>query len=79
MSTAELHEGDTDEQLLARGLEALIDTLGVSGAIRFVQSCTREITDYTATRHQWVTDVARQELWAEIEDIEAETQGNDHQ
>ena len=44
----------TDEQIRARGIEALHRELGPSGVIRFLKQFERGRGDYSKERHAWV-------------------------
>lgn len=51
-----------DRRLLAKGFGALIETLGPSGAIRFVRLCEHEVKDYTKERHKWLGELTPEEI-----------------
>ena len=44
----------TQSEIVNRGYQALVEALGVVGAIRFVQHFSQGSGDYTEERHQWL-------------------------
>ena len=52
MSTAETPL----EEILDRGYRALLRELGAAGFIQFIQHFRNGTGDYTAERHQWLTE-----------------------
>ena len=44
------------DEIRKRGLEALARALGPAGMIRFLQQFDNGSGDYTAERHQWLSD-----------------------
>ena len=44
----------TQQEIVRQGYQALVDSLGVADAIRFIQHFTLGQGDYTQERHEWV-------------------------
>lgn len=44
-------------ELRKRGYQALVDSLGVVGMLRFLQQLEVGYGDYTAERHQWLDEL----------------------
>jgi hypothetical protein len=44
-------------ELRKRGYQALVDSLGVVGMIRFLQQLEVGYGDYTTERHQWLDEL----------------------
>ena len=44
-------------ELRKQGYQALVESLGVVGMIRFLQEVEAGSGDYTAERHQWLDDL----------------------
>ena len=57
----------TQNQIISQGYKALVDSLGVVDAIRFVQHFNPGYGNYTAERHQWLD---RKSIDDVLEDIE---------
>jgi hypothetical protein len=56
----------TTEQIRNHGLEALRRELGVVGMVRFLQQFSNGEGDYSADRHQWLDNLSREEVLAQI-------------
>lgn len=61
----------TSIELRQKGNQALIDILGASNTIRFLQQVGSSIGNYTTERHQWLAPVTRNEFWQDIHLIRA--------
>jgi hypothetical protein len=44
----------TQQEIIRQGYQALVNSLGVVDAIRFIQHFTPGQGDYTRDRHQWL-------------------------
>ena len=64
----------TQNQIISQGYKALVDSLGVVDAIRFVQHFNPGYGNYTAERHQWLD---RKSIDDVLEDIEQFGQNDD--
>ncbi len=56
----------TSEQIRSHGLEALRRELGVVGMVRFLQQFSNGEGDYSIERHQWLDNLSREEVLAQI-------------
>lgn len=56
----------TSEQIRSHGLEALRRELGVVGMVRFLQQFSNGEGDYSVDRHQWLDNLSREEVLAQI-------------
>jgi len=63
----------TDTALREAGWEALVQKLGVAGALRFFRTYGLGSGDYTKTHQQWASTISRKELFELVE--KARTQG----
>ena len=52
----------TQQEVIRQGYQALIDSLGVVDAIRFVQYFRLGKGDYTLERHQWLDQIPLEEI-----------------
>ena len=59
----------TQNQVIEKGYQALIDSLGVVDAIRFIQYFNPGKGDYTKERHQWLEQKSLDDLFQEIEQL----------
>ena len=64
----------TQNQIISQGYKALVDSLGVVDAIRFVQHFNPGYGNYTAERHQWLDQKSIDDV---LEDIEQLGQNDD--
>jgi hypothetical protein len=60
----------TENELYRKGFNALVDALGVADTIRFIQYLSPGKGDYTKERHQWLDNVTREEILADIKKIQ---------
>lgn len=56
----------TTGQIRNHGLEALRRELGVVGMVRFLQQFSNGEGDYSVDRHQWLDNLSREEVLAQI-------------
>ena len=63
----------TQNEIMQKGYKALIDSLGVVDAIRFIQYFSPGKGDYTKERYQWLDDKSLDDVFREMEQF----QGND--
>jgi hypothetical protein len=56
----------TDAQIRAKGIQRLVETLGASGAIRFMKQFDRGAGDYTKERWNWLGEETVRELAAKL-------------
>jgi hypothetical protein len=54
------------DELHHKDFKALVNDLGYTGAIRFIQELGHGSGDYTAERHQWLDHLTREDIWADI-------------
>ncbi len=47
----------TQQEIIRQGYQALVNSLGVVDAIRFIQHFTPGQGDYTRDRHQWLDPI----------------------
>ncbi|GAP99875.1 hypothetical protein [Leptolyngbya sp. NIES-2104] len=52
----------TQQEIINQGYQALISSLGVVDAIRFIQYFTLGQGDYTGDRHQWLDQTPLEEI-----------------
>jgi len=62
----------TPSEIRSKGYKALVDALGVSGMIRFLQQFDTGYGDYTKERHQWLDKVTLEEILEDIEQLREE-------
>jgi len=60
-------EAKTLGEIRLAGIEALVQHLGVVGAIRFLQYEEQGYGDYSRDRHRWLGDVSLDQIADEIE------------
>lgn len=60
----------TNEQIRNYGLELLRRELGVTGMVRFLQQFSNGEGDYSVDRHQWLDNLSREEVLAQIKDLQ---------
>lgn len=52
----------TQQEIIRQGYQALVSSLGVADAIRFIQHFTPGQGDYTRDRHQWLDRISREDI-----------------
>ena len=57
----------TQNKIVQQGYQALVDSLGVVDAIRFIQYFSPGKGDYTRERHQWLEQKSLDDVLREIE------------
>jgi len=60
----------TQNEIIKQGYNALINALGITDTIRFVQYFSPGKGDYTKERHQWLDDKTLPDVLAEIKQFE---------
>lgn len=60
----------TQNEIIEKGYQASIDSLGVVDAIRFIQYFSLGKGDYTKERHQWLEEKSLQDVFKEIEQFQ---------
>ena len=60
----------TQNEIIKQGYNALINALGITDTIRFVQYFSPGKGDYTKERHQWLDDKNLPDVLAEIKQFE---------
>lgn len=60
----------TQNEIIEKGYQALIDSLGVVDAIRFIQYFSLGKGDYTKERHQWLEKKSLEDVFKEIEQFQ---------
>ena len=57
----------TQNEIITQGYQALVDSLGVVDAIRFIQYFSPGKGDYTKERHQWLEEKSLDDVLRDIE------------
>ena len=57
----------TQNEIIKQGYQALVDSLGVVDAIRFIQYFSPGKGDYTKDRHQWLEEKSLDDILRDIE------------
>ena len=57
----------TPIELHRKGFQALVNSLGIVDAIRFIHQYDSGSGDYTKERHQWLDKLTMEEILADIE------------
>ena len=57
----------TQNQIIEQGYKALVDSLGVVDAIRFIQHFSPGQGDYTKERHQWLEQKSLNDVLQDID------------
>ena len=52
----------TQQEIIRQGYQALVNSLGVVDAIRFIQHFTPGQGDYTHDRHQWLDQTPLEDI-----------------
>ena len=52
----------TQQEIVRQGYQALVNSLGVADAIRFIQHFTPGQGDYTKERHEWVDQTPLEDI-----------------
>ncbi|OUL30361.1 hypothetical protein [Nostoc sp. 106C] len=56
----------TQQEIIRQGYQALVDSLGVVDAIRFIQHFSPGQGDYTKERHQWLDKKSLEDVFAQM-------------
>ncbi len=56
----------TQNEIISQGYKALVDSLGVVDAIRFIQYFSPGEGNYTAERHQWLEPKSLDDVLGDI-------------
>ena len=59
----------TQNQIVAQGYKALVDSLGVVDAIRFVQHFNPGEGNYTVERYQWLDKKSLDDVLGDLEQL----------
>jgi hypothetical protein len=54
----------TQQEIIRQGYQALVDTLGVVDAIRFIRHFSPGQGDYTQERHEWLDQTPLEDILA---------------
>jgi hypothetical protein len=60
----------TQNEVIEQGYQALIDSLGVVDAIRFIQYFSSGQGDYTKERHQWLENKSLDDVFREMQQFQ---------
>jgi hypothetical protein len=60
----------TQNEIIEKGYKALVDSLGIVDAIRFIQHFSPGEGNYTAERHQWLQQKSLDEVLGDIEQLD---------
>jgi hypothetical protein len=52
----------TQQEVIRQGYQALVNSLGVVDAIRFIRHFAPGQGDYTNDRHQWLDQISREDI-----------------
>ncbi len=56
----------TQQEIIRQGYQALVDSLGVVDAIRFIQHFSPGQGDYTKERHQWLDKKSLEDVFTQM-------------
>ncbi|WP_254447070.1 hypothetical protein [Dolichospermum sp. UHCC 0259] len=62
----------TQNEIIKQGYNALINSLGITDTIRFIQYFNPGKGDYTKERHQWLDEKNLRDVLTEIKELEIE-------
>jgi len=68
----------TPIELQKKGFEALVKTLGIVDAIRFIQQYDSGSGDYTQERHQWLDQLTMDDILHDIETRQGTINQDEH-
>lgn len=60
----------TQQEIIQKGYQALIDSLGVVDTIRFIQYFSPGQGDYTQERHQWLEKMSLNDIFLAMKQSE---------
>lgn len=61
---------NTQQEIIQKGYQALIDSLGVVDTIRFIQYFSPGQGDYTQDRHQWLEKMSLNDIFLAMKQSE---------
>lgn len=64
----------TPVELNQKGFQALVDALGYVDAVRFLKQFDNGSGDYTQERKQWLDHLSLNDIWANLQQQQTETQ-----
>ncbi|NDJ19226.1 hypothetical protein [Myxacorys almedinensis] len=64
----------TPVELNQKGFKALVDALGYVDAVRFLKQFDNGSGDYTQERRQWLDHLSLDDIWADLQQRQIETQ-----
>ena len=59
----------TQSEIIEQGYKALVDSLGVVDAIRFIQHFSPGDGNYTAERHQWLEQKSLDDVLGDVRQL----------
>lgn len=62
----------TQNEIIKQGYDALINSLGITDTIRFIQYFSPGKGDYTKERHQWLDEKSLDDVLSEIKQLESD-------
>ena len=62
----------TQNEIIKQGYDALINSLGVTDTIRFIQYFSPGKGDYTKERHQWLDEKTLAEVRVEMKQLQSD-------
>jgi hypothetical protein len=62
----------TQQEIIREGYKALVDSLGITDAIKFIQHYSPGKGDYTKERHQWLDNKSLDDVFTEIKQLQEE-------
>lgn len=57
----------TPVELMRKGFQSLVDTLGYADAVRFIRQFDKGSGNYTEERHQWLDKLSLDDILADIQ------------
>lgn len=60
----------TQQEIIVQGYKALVDSLGIVDAIKFVQYYSPGKGDYTRERHQWLDKKSLDDVFTQIKQFQ---------
>lgn len=62
----------TQNEIIKQGYNALINSLGITDTIRFIQYFSPGKGDYTKERHQWLNEKTLADVLLEMKELQEE-------
>ena len=69
----------TQNEIIEQGYKALVDSLGVVDAIRFVQHFNPGEGNYTEERHRWLQQKSLDDVLQDIQQLEPDDSDRDRE